>query len=208
MWESKSYYLKMRPKRKQPNCFSKKSVFGLKQVGGEEYWDGKAPPLPNPGWRNNPAEQTPWKPKFTSKPVFWYDKEDAIKAYHEYELYNTATDGSFPDLELVTHEIRPEPVSTDDLTICPIRKEHDRILRHHGLTLAQAYEKLDNEKLKEDPLFAYAIKRKGKSKELIDSAELDNAVSSGVYTFVRSEADALHVRLLIGENFDRMWRLS
>jgi hypothetical protein len=84
--------------------------------------------------------------------------------------------------------------------------EYDRIMREFGTTLAAAFDTLKIEPEQADK-FQFAIRRKGKTKALVDETDLPGSASYGVYTFVANEANALHFKLLLGDNFDRMWRL-
>lgn len=204
---SKSYHISQRPKRASPKTVVGKTLYALRKKGSEVYWNGKPPPLRQAGWHGKTQPQAKWTPQFTENPSFWVNREDAIKAFNEYEIFRLSSDKKLDDIELAILTAIPSVTSVEELTISEFEKEHDRIFRHFGLTLAQAYSKLKPEQYGDDPCYAYVVKRRGQSKELIDSAELDNVASASVFTFVRTENDALHVKLLLGDNFDRLWSL-
>lgn len=196
--------MRIRARSKKPKK-APSDIFAIRKVGTELYWDGGKIPGRCPGWSGKAQEQLAWTPKFTETVHHWVTREDAIEALNDYELHGT--DKPHPKVEIVTLSFQPAITAVEASPgLCPLIRERDRILRYYGITLSDAFGKSKIDATDAES-YHFVVKRKGRSKTLMDESDIGGAVSYGVYTFLQTENDALHVRLLLGENFDKLYRI-
>jgi hypothetical protein len=164
------------------------------------YWDGRV--RPSNGYA---SMSSTWNVKFLTSPRYWNSKALAANAWKKYELARMCG-SEVPDLTMVEFEF--SPVETDAYTLT---------LAHVGVTFAEIMQtrtkyycdsaakalidrvtnKFDEAKAKE---YRYMIKRKAKTKQIIDEKFPDTSVSHLNYSLFNRENDVVMARLILGSD--------
>jgi hypothetical protein len=190
-----------------------KARYALKVVNADDlYWNGDIdrPYVSRYEQRTKcilPIEEG-WWPRYVHLPKLIGIKANAVKLLVEYEGERQARGRPeiFKELCLEAFEYRPRSlgvVAMDGLDARYV--EGRRLFGQFGTEMAEHYLRLQIPE-GEDIYFPFAVRRKGKSFELIK--KLEKGYHHGPFTFFRSRAEVAHARLVLGDMIKRVYDLT
>lgn len=135
----------------------------------------------------------------------WSDFNACRLAAEKYALERAHNPSTYPPIEIVKIEISMQPSDVCEVGPNRLVLEEDRLYRHWGVGIANAFASLDIPE-EDAESFVYVIKRSGKTKKVIDE-NMSDVVTSGPFTFIKHDRDMVHAKLLLGSNLAGEWKI-
>jgi hypothetical protein len=180
--------------------------YALRVIETGKFWTGNVR-SPNRYARSRYAVASlpRWVPQYQEIPMLW---NNIATAKRKWSIHETERQCGIavPELEIVTFEMKTVETGVQVPDVDPITVRVTRLHRFVGSAVGTAFERLVDSRI-DGMEFNYAVKRRGKTKDLIDG-RLSDSFSFSTVTFIKTEEDLMHAKLLLGSNFATAYDLN